>query len=200
MLLPVETAQELFLQNPSHAENGIDAADRTGGRRGARQRDCGSGRGEGLGQYSLVEFAGRLRTNVMLMTLAMSFIAFVALLVAALGITNTLVMSVLERTHEIGVMKAVGARDRHVLLLFLVEGTLVGLLGSGLGLLFGWLLSFPGDAVGRSLMQRQGDIHVEQSLFAFPWWLVVGVPLFAVLVTTLAALYPARRAARGESD
>ena len=196
VLVPVDTAQELFLQNPSHAQSGIGAATVLVDDEEHVKEIADRVEALGLGQYSLVEFAERLRTNVMLMTLAMSFIAFVALLVAALGITNTLVMSVLERTHEIGVMKAVGARDRHVLLLFLVEGMLVGLLGSALGLLFGWLLSFPGDMVGRSLMQRQGDIHVEQSLFVFPWWLVVGVPLFAVLVTTLAALYPARRAAR----
>jgi putative ABC transport system permease protein len=62
--------------------------------------------------------------------------------------------------------------------------------------LCGWLASFPGDAVARSLMERQSDVHVDQSLFAFPLWLVLGVPLFATLVTTLAALYPARRAAK----
>jgi putative ABC transport system permease protein len=195
-ILPVETAQNIFLQNPYHAENGVPTATVLVDDEEHLKEIADRVEAMGLGQYSLAEFAERLRTNMMLLTLAMSFIALVALLVSALGITNTLVMSVLERTHEIGVMKAVGARDRHVLLLFLVEGLLVGLLGSGLGLLCGWLLSFPGDAVGRSLMLRQGDVHVEQSLFAFPWWLVLGVPLFATLVTTLAALYPARRAAK----
>ncbi len=127
---------------------------------------------------------------------AMTLLALTALLVAALGITNTLVMSVLERTHEIGVMKAVGARDGHVLGLFLVEGALIGLLGGCLGLLFGWLASFPGEAFALSVVKRQGELHPDQALFAFPLWLVLGVPLFAMLVTTLAALYPARRAAR----
>ncbi len=195
-VLPVDTAQNLFFQNHYHAERGVDSATVLVDDEDHVKEIVDRVEAAGLGQYSLVEFTERLRTNITLLTLAMSFIAFVALLVAALGITNTLVMSVLERTHEIGVMKAVGARDRHVLLLFLVEGMLIGWLGGGLGLLCGWLLSFPGDAVGRSLMQRQGDIHVEQSLFAFPLWLVLGVPLFAALVTTLAALYPARRAAR----
>jgi putative ABC transport system permease protein len=196
VILPVGTAQSLFLQNPYHAERGVEAATVLVDDEAHVKEVANRVEATGLGQYSLVEFAERLQTNVMLLTLAMSFVAFVALLVAALGITNTLVMSVLERTHEIGVMKAVGARDRHVLLLFLVEGMLVGLLGSGLGLLCGWLASFPGDAVARSLMERQSDVHVDQSLFAFPLWLTLGVPLFATLVTTLAALYPARRAAR----
>jgi putative ABC transport system permease protein len=196
VIVPAETAGNLFLQNPYHAENGIPAATVLVDDEEHVKEIADRVEAMGLGQYSLVEFAGRLRTNITLLTLAMSFIAFVALLVAALGITNTLVMSVLERTHEIGVMKAVGARDRHVLVLFLVEGMLLGLLGGGLGLLSGWLLSFPGDAVARSLMQRQSDVQVDQSLFAFPLWLVIGVPLFATLVTTLAALYPARRAAK----
>jgi putative ABC transport system permease protein len=196
VILPVGTAQNLFLQNPYHAEFGVDAATVLVDDENHVKEVADRVEALGLGQYSLAEFAQRLQTNVLLLTLAMSFIALVALLVAALGITNTLVMSVLERTHEIGVMKAMGARDRHVLLLFLVEGTLVGLIGGGLGLLCGWLLSFPGDAVARSLMERQSDVHMDQSLFAFPLWLALGVPLFATLVTTLAALYPAQRAAR----
>src|SRR5262249_59628084 len=105
--------------------------------------------------------------------------------------------SVVERTHEIGVMKAVGARDGHVQALFLVEGALVGAAGGGLGLLLGWLLSFPGDAVAKSLVEKQVELRLEESLFAFPLWLTLGVPLFACVVTTLAAVYPARRAPQG---
>jgi putative ABC transport system permease protein len=103
---------------------------------------------------------------------------------------------VLERTREIGVLKAVGARDGTILLLFLVEGALIGLVGGLLGLLLSWLLSFPGDAWVRSMVNRQLTVKLEESLFAFPWWLVVGAPVFAALTTTLAALLPARRASR----
>src|SRR5262249_11920294 len=116
--------------------------------------------------------------------------------VAGLGITNTMLMSVLERTHEIGVMKAVGARDRHVQWLFLAEGAVVGLAGGGLGLLLSWLASFPGDAVARSLIERQTQGQLEESVFVFPLWVTVGVPAFVALLTVLAAVYPARRAAR----
>jgi putative ABC transport system permease protein len=69
-----------------------------------------------------------------MITFATSSVAVVALLVAALWITNTMIMSVLERTHEIGVMKALGARDRHIQLIFLVGGVVLGLAGSRLGL------------------------------------------------------------------
>ena len=106
--------------------------------------------------------------------------------------------SVLERTHEIGVMKAVGARDRHVQLIFLVEGALLGGLGGALGVLGGWLVSFPFDAHARWAMEQYAYVgkHVHHSPFLFPWWLVLGVPLFTTLVAVLAAVLPARRAAK----
>src|SRR5262249_44254405 len=130
------------------------------------------------------------------MTFATGFVATVALLVAALGITNTMVMGVLERTREIGVMKAVGARDGHVQFIFLVEGALVGAVGGVLGILLSWVASFPGDGVARELVQKQTSRPLEGSLFVYPLWLTLGVPLLATLITTLAAVYPARRAAR----
>ena len=196
VILPVATAEGLYFQNPHHADRGMDFADVTVDDEGHVQEVVDRIEATGLAQYSLAEFAQRVQTNVRLLMGAMTLLALTALLVAALGITNTLVMSVLERTHEIGVMKAVGARDGHVLGLFLVEGALIGLLGGCLGLLFGWLASFPGEAFALSVVKRQGELHPDQALFAFPLWLVLGVPLFATLVTTLAALYPARRAAR----
>jgi putative ABC transport system permease protein len=98
-------------------------------------------------------------------------------------------------------MKAVGARDRHIQLIFIVEGGLLGLIGGSLGVLGTWLASFPGDIYARQLLQHVGldkhvlVAHLRHSLFAFPWWLILGVPLSASLVTTLAAVLPARRAA-----
>jgi putative ABC transport system permease protein len=124
----------------------------------------------------------------------MSVVALIALLVAAIGITNTMLMSVLERTREIGVMKSVGARDGDIVLMFLMEGALIGLVGGLLGLLSGWLVSFPADAWARSLVSARLNHSLDASIFSFPWWLVGGAPLFAVLVTVLAAWYPAYRA------
>src|SRR5262249_42083794 len=89
-----------------------------------------------------------------------------------------------------------GARDGHIQLIFLVEGGLVGLVGGLLGLLLAWAGSFPGDTWVRSVVESGLSIKLENSIFAFPWWLVAGGPAFACLVTTLAARYPARRAAR----
>ena len=59
-----------------------------------------------------------------------------------------------------------------------------------------WLASFPGDGVARSLVSKHTPLTLEGSLFVFPWWLMLGVPLFVSLLTMLSAVYPARRAAR----
>jgi putative ABC transport system permease protein len=107
-----------------------------------------------------------------------------------------MLMSVLERTREIGIMKAVGAGNGHLLCIFLLEGALIGACGGGLGLLLGWAASFPGDAWVRSTVQRDLKIELRESIFAFPPWVALTVLLFAVGVTTCAAVYPARRAAR----
>jgi putative ABC transport system permease protein len=126
----------------------------------------------------------------------MTLTALAALTVAALGIANTMLLTVLQRTREIGLMKAVGARDLHVLLLFLGEGSAVGLLGGVFGLVLAYALSFPGDAYARAALAANSPIKLETSIYLWPWWLVLGTPVFSVLTATLAALYPARRAAR----
>jgi ABC-type antimicrobial peptide transport system permease subunit len=151
----------------------------------------------GLTQRSLLEFVDEMQGGVALVTFLTSFLALLVWLAAALGITNIMLTSVLERTRDIGVMKAVGARDRHVQLIFLVEGGSLGVLGGALGVVGAWLVSFPGDAYARRIMEQYAFAkHLTHSPFAFPWWLVLGVPLFTTLVTTLAAVLPARRAAR----
>jgi cell division protein FtsX len=151
----------------------------------------------GLAEHSLVEFAERLVAGLKMERFLISFLAIMGGLAAALGIINIMAMSVLERTREIGVMKAVGARDRHIQMIFLVEGGVLGLLGGGLGVLGAWLASFPGDAYARQLAAEFSYLRqLRHSLFVFPWWLVLGVPSFACTVTTLAAVVPARRAAK----
>jgi putative ABC transport system permease protein len=196
VIVPLKTAEDMAFRSHAVAEHGLDGAtvivdNEEHLREVTRQIDD-----MGLNEFSLVEVADNVRRNILLLGIFTGFIAFVALVVASLGITNTMLMSILERTHEIGVMKAVGARDRHIQFMFLIEGGLIGVVGGLLGLLVSWLTSFPGDSIARTLIEQQTRGTMEGSVFAFPLWLTAGIPLFACLVTTLAAAYPARRAAR----
>jgi ABC-type lipoprotein release transport system permease subunit len=80
--------------------------------------------------------------------------------------------------------------------LFLTEGALIGAMGALAGLAAAWLASFPGDRFAQHLIATQTPIQIDGSVFAFRAWMVLGVPAAVGLLTTLAAVYPAWRAAR----
>ncbi|MEJ7638467.1 MAG: ABC transporter permease [Singulisphaera sp.] len=196
VLLPYQTAMDVHFRGPGPEERGVDQAvllvdyEENVKDVAIRVTELGvHGRAE-------VEFIDRQRLIYLLIFGGMTCVAAVALFVAALGIANTMLMSVLERTREIGIMKAVGADSRHLQFIFLVEGALIGLLGGVIGLLLAWTASFPGDAWVRSMVMRDIKIELTEPIFVFPAWMAVTVLLFTVVVTTLAAVYPARYAAR----
>jgi len=129
-------------------------------------------------------------------TIAAGFLAGVAVFVAALGIVNTMVMSVLERTREIGLLKSLGATDGDVAALFLAEAGLLGLVGGAVGVALGAALGGLGNWAGRRILEDKMLMPFEGTLFERPWWLLVGGAAFAVVVGLVAALVPALRAAR----
>ena len=150
----------------------------------------------GFTKWSLDAIVETIRMNVILVGAAVTFIALVALTVSALGIANTMAMSVLERTHEIGVLKAIGAREGQIRALFLVEGAAAGFVGGVFGLGLAWALSIPAGSFAKTLMEAQAPRPVEGPLFVFPIALVLGAPALATVIATMAAAYPAHRAAR----
>jgi putative ABC transport system permease protein len=196
IVLPPDAAEAFVLRDPENAEVGFHTVVVTVDHADHVNEFISRINSMGYGGYSAGTFIDTIRQNVRTVTLALAFVAFVALLVASVGITNTMIMSVLERTHEIGVMKALGARDRHIQLIFVVEGVVIGAVGSSLGLALSWLASFPGDSIAKSIIEPQTKNPMKDTLFVFPTWLVVGAPLLVCLITMLAALYPAYRAAR----
>jgi putative ABC transport system permease protein len=118
-----------------------------------------------------------------------------ALLVASIGIANTMVMAVYERTREIGVLKAIGASPGDIRALFVTEAALIGLLGGVAGVIGGWLLGL-GLNAGILAILRWQEIPVEGTFFVVTAWLVALALAFATVVGLLAGLYPAARAAR----
>jgi putative ABC transport system permease protein len=118
----------------------------------------------------------------------------IGLSVASLGIANTMVMAVLERTREIGVMKAVGAEDQDIRWLFLAESAVIGAAGGVIGLIFAWILGRTINFAANVYFVSTG--FQKENLFTIPLWLVGAAIGFAVLVSIGAGLYPADRAAR----
>ena len=118
-----------------------------------------------------------------------------ALLVAALGVANTMMMAIYERTREIGVLKALGASPGEIRRLFTTEAALIGLIGGVAGLLLGSLLGRAMDWVAHRYLIDQGVTGIG-ALSVVPLWLALGSILFAVLIGLLAGWYPAARAAK----
>jgi putative ABC transport system permease protein len=116
-------------------------------------------------------------------------IALISLVVAAVNIMNTMYTAVLERTKEIGVMKAVGAPNSNILLIFVVESGLLGMVGGVLGVTFGYLFAKAGGyavtAAGYGFLSP-----------VFPWYLTAGCLAFAFFVGAVAGLLPAYQASQ----
>jgi putative ABC transport system permease protein len=148
----------------------------------------------GFGAFSLLDASKSMRIFFSVFDLLLGIFGSLALAVATLGIINTLVMAILERRREIGVLKALGAADGDVKQLFFVEAGVMGLAGGVFGVFFGWLIGRT-LTLGTNIYLRRQDLPgVEIS--SVPWWLVGGAIGFAVVVSLLAGLYPASRAAK----
>ncbi|MCL1809281.1 MAG: ABC transporter permease, partial [Clostridiales bacterium] len=121
----------------------------------------------------------------------------ISLFVAALGITNTMIMSIYERTKEIGVMKVIGANLRDIRKMFLLEAGMIGFIGGALGSMVSCLISLLmntvlRDVIGMALGFIGGGYGTSISII--PWWVVIAALVFATAIGMAAGFYPARRA------
>ena len=147
----------------------------------------------GFQTYSLNDMLKELQQTASMIEMVLGGIGAISLLVAAIGIANTMIMSVYERTREISVMKVIGASLKDIQKMFLLEAGMIGFGGGliGVGLSFGisflmntTLAGFVGGLIG------SGDGPAS----VIPWWLAVGALAFATMVGILSGWAPARRA------
>jgi putative ABC transport system permease protein len=148
----------------------------------------------GFTTFSILDASRSLQQVFKVLYAFLGIFGSLALAVASIGIVNTLVMAILERRREIGIMKAIGASDSDVKKLFFAEAGAMGILGGIVGVLLGWAI---GQIInfGTNIYLKRQSIPPEH-FWAVPLWLVVFSIVFSLLVSLISGLYPAARAAR----
>ncbi len=182
-----ERVDEIVVQVTS-GETVKDVADRT-----EKKLRQSKGQTEKTQDFSIStpeELLGSFQTILNILTGFLGGIAAISLLVGGVGIANTMYTSVLERTREIGVMKAIGAKNKNILLIFLIESGLLGLVGAAIGVGLGYgagkiIESIAANALGTNLLQ-----------IATPWYLIFGCLMFGFLIGAVSGTLPARRASK----
>src|SRR5258706_2824472 len=150
---------------------------------------------KGFGSFSIVDQLDQIHTVFLIIDSVLGLLGGISLLVASFGIANTMIMSILERTREIGIMKAIGAEDHEIKLIFFFEAAVIRLTGGGIGsLAAGGIDAGANRLAYRFILKTQGGSFVD--FFFLPPDLCVGGVSLALSVSILAALYPAARAAR----
>jgi putative ABC transport system permease protein len=147
----------------------------------------------GFNTLSIVDATRSMRQFFAILDLFLGIFGSLALAVASIGIINTLVMAILERRREIGIMKAIGASDSDVKRLFFAEAGVMGVAGGAFGVALGWTIGRLIN-IGTNIYLKRQSFPPEQ-IWATPWWLVGGAIAFALVVSLLSGLYPAARAA-----
>ncbi len=157
----------------------------------AMRRDRGLKKGEeNFGVQTFESISNTFDTIFLIVQAVIFGIAGISLVVGGIGIMNTMYTAVVERTKEIGIMKAVGAQNRDVLLIFLFESGLLGTAGGALGVVVGMSFTKIIEIIARTVL---GSTLIRA---VFPTYLIVGALLFSFMVGAVSGVFPALRASK----
>lgn len=148
----------------------------------------------GFAVSSLSETVDQANKIFRVVKIVLMLFGVIALVVSAIGMFNTMTITLLERTEEIGIMKAIGASDSMISLMFVMEASIMGFLGGVLGIIIGWLEGEIFNFAVNMVAVHFGGQKVD--LFFSPIWFVMSVIIFSAAVGFLTGVIPARRASR----
>ena len=178
--MPAERTYNSLVVKVAHAQNTQDVEDQI--------------KKKGFSAFSLNDALQGAKRGFIILDIVLSLIGSIALAVSSLGIMNTMVMSILERTREIGIMKAIGGSDGDIRRIFLIEASAIGFFGGVAGVALGWIVGRVINFGANVYIQNQGGTPGD--LFSLPFWLIGGAIGFSIAISLIAGSYPAARAAR----
>lgn len=153
---------------------------------------------KGFGCYSNEEELEYTKKVMMVVQLVLGAIGAISMFVAAFGISNTMVMSVYERTKEIGIMKVLGCDIKDIKALFLYEAGTIGFMGGAIGMVISYIVSIAANIVAKIVVNSMGEMQEDMLICvsSIPLWLAVSGILFSVLIGVAAGLSPAKRSVK----
>ena len=152
---------------------------------------------QGYMAYSSMDMLTQMKKVSNGMQLALGGIGAISLLVAAIGIANTMMMSIYERTREIGIMKVIGAKISDIKKMFLVEAIMIGAIGGTVGVIISLIISLVINTVGGGIAGMMGMYSAEgtvSKVSVIPLWLALGAILFSTVIGLVSGYFPAKRA------
>ncbi len=148
----------------------------------------------GFDTWSMEQIRKPMEEQAQQLQMVLGSLGAISLFVAALGITNTMIMSIYERTREIGVMKVLGCYISDIRTVFLMESGLIGFIGGVIGIILSYIISFSMNYFGFNLSLNGGFGDMGGDVSVIPMWLIGFAMVFATLIGLVSGFYPANRA------
>lgn len=155
---------------------------------------------KGYSVYSITEQLDQMNVFFLVLKIGLIFVGTIAVLIASIGIFNTMTMAVTERTREIGVLKAIGASPKLIQRLFLMESTFIGIVGTVIAVVISYAISFIANAalplILKAATGEDGFSNNDITFSLIPWQLVVIAAAISIGVAMISGYRPARKATK----